>query len=231
MIDLNHCNEWQHRDAETGLVFPWYVKSFLDELVTWELKDKEVLEIGGGASTLWWSKKAGMVYLIENSEEYWRTLFSLNLPNVFSAKINPHGPFDIVIVDNEPISTRDRLIIKAIKVLKPGGKLIIDNWMQPSVGWMPSEETQRLLSQYPVNVYLQEGHPDWKTAVFTKTEGVNYKQLCEEYKELCAKVDMTMGDEQLSALSRLKEIDKQLKQMDAALGRFTGGSTNYKGSA
>lgn len=167
MIDLSAMNEWQNRCPSTGLVFPWYTKSCLDELVTWDLSDKVVLEIGGGASTIWWAKKAKVVYLIEDNKEYWDQLFGLGIPNLHSAAINPHGPFDIVIVDNEPIERRDILAQTALTVLKPGGRLIIDNWLQPSVGWMPSEETQQLLSQYPVKVYPQEGHPDWKTAVFT----------------------------------------------------------------
>ena len=80
MIDLNATNEWQHRDPETGLVLPWYTKSFLDELATWDLKDKSVLEIGGGASTLWWCRKANSVYLVEDNQEYWDELFPQRNP-------------------------------------------------------------------------------------------------------------------------------------------------------
>jgi hypothetical protein len=76
--------------------------------------------------------------------------------------------FDIIIIDSEPIAWRDDCVKPALDCLNPGGKLIIDNWQQPSVGWIPSEETQQLLSKYPVRVYPQEGHSDWKTAVFTK---------------------------------------------------------------
>lgn len=179
MIDLNAMNEWQHRCSETGLVLPWYTKSFLDELVTWDLKDKVVLEIGGGASTLWWCRKANSVYLVEDNQEYWDELFSKGIPNLYSGKINPHGPFDIVIVDGEPIEQRDYCIKAAIGCLKPGGKLIVDNWLQPSVGWLPSEEAQQLLSQYPVKVYPQEGHPDWKTAVFTIGKAISNINLTE----------------------------------------------------
>jgi predicted O-methyltransferase YrrM len=168
MIDLNAMNEWQHRDPGTGLVFPWYVKSFLNELVTWDLKDKVVLEIGGGASTLWWASKARSVYLVEGNQEYWDAVFSRNLPNIYSGKENPNGPFDIVIVDCEPIEHRDKLCIAALDVLKPSGKLIIDNWLQPSVGWLPSEETQRLVTALPHVIYSQDGHADWKTLVATK---------------------------------------------------------------
>jgi len=178
MIDLNATNEWQHRDPETGLVFPWYTKSFLDELVTWDLSDKVVFEYGAGASTLWWAKKCKRVFGVESNDEYseavnrelgfpaikFEALGDFYVKNVFYC----HVEYDIIIIDGEPIEWRDACVQPALDCLKTGGKLIIDNWNQPSVGWMPSEETQRIVSQYPVQVYAQEGHPDWKTAMFTK---------------------------------------------------------------
>lgn len=181
MIDLNACNEWQSRDPETGLVFPWYTKSFLDELVTWDLADKVVFEYGAGASTLWWAKKSLKVYSIDSSSEWIgaikKELIKSWTPGWFKfvgekeTYINSIRDcdikYDIVIIDGEPIAWRDDCVKPALDRLKPGGRLIIDNWQQSSVGWLPSEETQQLLSQYPVKVYPQEGHPDWKTAVWT----------------------------------------------------------------
>lgn len=180
MIDLNATNEWQHRDPETGLVLPWYTKSFLDELVTWDLKDKTVLEIGMGASTLWWNKKAKWLTAWDmNKEWYYAVVNKMDLTKATSflpkdgmiveamANVLEPASFDIAIIDCEPIEYRDQCAKAALSYLKPGGKLIIDNWMQPSVGWMPSEETQQLLSQYPVQAYPQEGHPDWITAIWT----------------------------------------------------------------
>lgn len=177
MIDLNHCNEWQHRCSETGLVLPWYTKSFLDELVTWELSDKVVFEYGAGASTVWWARKCKSVYAVESNETYLEAVRSkVDEMGIYYAGTKetylkfitkPGRKFDIVVVDGEPIGWRDDCIPWALNNLNPGGRLIIDNWLQPSVGWMPSEETHQLLSQYPVKVYPQSGHPDWKTAVFT----------------------------------------------------------------
>lgn len=180
MIDLNHCNEWQHICPETGLVLPWYTKSFLDELVTWDLKDKVVLEIGMGASTLWWNKKAAWVTGFElNKDWYYAVTEKIDftkgtsfLPmegELVKAMGNLLTPceFDVAIIDCEPIEWRDKSIPPAIEYLKAGGRLIIDNWDQPSV-WVPSEETRKLLSDWPVEIYKQEGHPDWQTAVFTK---------------------------------------------------------------
>lgn len=184
MIDLNHCNEWQHRDLETGLVFPWYTKSFLDELVTWDLSDKAVFEYGAGASTLWWASRCKSVAGVEYNLRYadavnkgvaqryvrysrsWPvSWYSIKAPYINCVRAIART--DIIIIDGEPIEWRDDCVKPALDCLVPGGKLIIDNWQQASVGWLPSEETQQLLSQYPVKVYAQKGHPDWKTAVFT----------------------------------------------------------------
>lgn len=179
MIDLNHCNEWQHRD-ESGMVLPWYTKSFLDELVTWDLKDKVVFEYGCGASSLWWNKKCKKLYGVESNADYHAAVVEATWPKaliILPYEDNVQGyansikicceQFDIIIIDGEPIQWRDACVQSAIDRIVPGGKLIIDNWMQPSVGWIPSEETQQLLSQYPVQIYKQEGHPDWSTAVWT----------------------------------------------------------------
>lgn len=178
MIDLNATNEWQYRDVDS-MVLPWYTKSFLDELVTWDLADKAVLEIGLGASSLWWHRKCKQLYGCDNNPEY---VFALNIivsegawlhalceRQDFVQFIQDYGPeCDIIIIDGEPIQWRDDCVKPALDCLKPGGKLIIDNWDQPSVGWLPSEETKALLATYPFEIYPQEGHIDWKTAVFTK---------------------------------------------------------------
>lgn len=180
MIDLNTTNEWQYRDSSNGLVLPWYTKSFLDELVTWDLSDKVVFEYGAGASTLWWAKKAKQVYSVESNPEWWREVHDAVKHTtawvkiaegrwLFEDAIHEYGIlFDVIIVDSEPIEWRGGCITEAITRLKPGGKLIIDNWMQPSVGWLPSEETQRIVTSLPHVIYSQEGHPDWKTLVATK---------------------------------------------------------------
>lgn len=178
MIDLNYCNEWQHRDPETGLVFPWYTKSFLDELVTWDLSGMKVFEYGAGASTLWWKRKCKDVYAVESNEQFLEAVrakvddtgiyFACTKENYLKFITKPGMQFDIVVVDGEPIEWRDDCIVSALQTIKPGGRLIIDNWDQPSV-WIPSDETRALLGKYPVKIYKQKGHPDWQTAVFLKT--------------------------------------------------------------
>lgn len=177
MIDLNAMNEWQHRDPSNDLVFPWYTKSFLDELVTWELSDKVVFEYGAGASSLWWAKKCKRLFGVESNDHYseavnkalgWPAIkFEAGRDYYVKDVFYCHVPYDIIIIDGEPIAWRDDCVKPALDCLKPGGKLIIDNWEQKSVGWLPSEETKALLAPYPCEIYKQEGHPDWATAVWT----------------------------------------------------------------
>lgn len=175
MIDLNATNEWQHRDPETGLVFPWYTKSFLDELATWDLKDKVVFEYGCGASSLWWAGRCKQLYGVENNREYFEAV-SKKIGDIAcidhameeSAYINAIRQwgiqFDIIVVDG---SWRDESIPTVLEHLKPGGKIIYDNWMQPSV-CCQTEEVQATLLALPHDIYKQIGHPDWQTLVATK---------------------------------------------------------------
>jgi hypothetical protein len=179
MIDLSTPNEWQHIDPLNGLVMPWYTKPALDEIVTWDLKDKKVFEYGGGASTLWWSAKAKQVRAIETSPD-WRQAVSdkagsntwvkwtWNLNDFEDAIMEWETLFDIIVVDCDPVEWRDRCIRVGIKTLNTGGKLIADNWDQPSV-WTPSDKTRETLKEFDCKLYKQPNHPDWQTAIFTKS--------------------------------------------------------------
>jgi predicted O-methyltransferase YrrM len=172
MIDLNATNEWQHRDNSTGLVLPWYTKSFLDELVTWDLKDKVVFEYGCGASSLWWAAKCKKLYGVEWNKDYFAATCdkigdraSIALETTEKPYINSIRQwvikFDIIVVDGE---FRDESMPTVLEHINPGGIIIFDNWMQPSV-CCQLEETQQLLLALPHKIYKQEGHPDWQTLV------------------------------------------------------------------
>ena len=175
MIDLNATNEWQHRDLATGLVLPWYTKSFLDELVTWDMKDKVVFEYGCGASSLWWAAKCKKLYGVENNKVYFGTVM-YHIGDVarichemkeerYINSIRQWGiQFDIIVVDG---GWRDESIPTVLEHLKPGGIIIYDNWMQASV-CCQTEEVQATLLALPHGIFKQEGHPDWQTAYFIK---------------------------------------------------------------
>ncbi len=187
MIDLSLCNEWQHIDSQTGLVFPWYTKSFLDELVTWDLKDKTVVEFGMGASTLWWQRKTKWLTSFEANRDWYNSVvmamegkcsdeyFVTSISGIENKLIEN---YDIAIVDIDPVEWRDKCIELAWDSLWPGGKLIVDNWDQPSV-WVPSQQTRDILNDYECKIYKQEGHPDWQTAVFMKPKELKDIKMTE----------------------------------------------------
>lgn len=166
-------DEWRFIDPETGLVFPYYTKSFLDVLATWDLKDKVVFEYGCGTGSLWWHKKCNY-YGIESNVEWFDKLKEIESSlqigycnpawtELYPLYINETDLyFDIIIIDG---IERDKCVTPAMLRLKSGGILIIDNWDQPSVDETIRVHRDMLLSKEHY-IYNQEGHPDWKTAYF-----------------------------------------------------------------
>ena len=162
MFDIYQPNEWQFIDPELNLIFPWYTKSFLDELVTWDLLDKEVLEIGGGFSTIWWNNKCHHVHTIENNK-FWAQQIKDFYSNVnILDNIIPNKKYDIIIIDNDDCD-RDDMILLALELIKDNGIIICDNWMQPEV-WI--SKTPHLLERFEHKIFKQPNHPNWQTAYF-----------------------------------------------------------------
>lgn len=170
---------------------PWYTHPFLEVLKTWDLSDKRIFEYGGGASSLWWAKKAREVHTVEADADWCRAIIdgrqSNYLENLFiyhraitdnedeltspfAQAINEvPGLFDIVVIDG---SYRDECVALALAKIKPGGYIICDNWNQDYV-W-ESLMAQRLLMGFPGEIYVQPDHTDhngrpWKTGYWQIT--------------------------------------------------------------
>lgn len=164
MLDISQKTEWQFIDSELNLIYPWYTKSFLDVLDTWDLLDKKVLELGGGFSTLWWNAKCHYVHTVESNKEWSGEILENNptckifTPQEYSFDFE----YDIVILDSDWCN-RDELFQFCIDHTKNNGILIVDNWMQPEV-WV--SECPEDLTKYEHYIYKQEGHPHWQTAYF-----------------------------------------------------------------
>lgn len=69
---------------------------------------------------------------------------------------------------------------------------------------------------------------DFKYYVVTDDQINTYLALSKEYKELTDKAPLQSGDELDTSMIRLREIDKLLREADAAIPKWTGGSSNYQ---
>ena len=179
-MNIQDKQEWQFVDEKLNALFPYYTKSFLDVLSTWELEDKHVFEFGGGASSLWFLLKGCYVDCVDSSED-WAIKIRKHAQerNVgvrlrvkhFDNKeecierLKAADPYDIIVVDCDPVEWRDDFILSSMFAIKNEGLIIVDNFDQPSV-WMSSKKTRDKLWGYPCEIYKCDGHPDWQTAVF-----------------------------------------------------------------
>lgn len=166
-------NKWQIIDKTNGLLFPYYTHDFLKELGSWKVDEWTVFEYGGGYSTLWWRDKVKKCYSIDSSRE-WSKKINLRHIDTKADFINHPAKickekkiyFDCIIIDSEPVDWRDDCVPVAVKCLKKGGILIIDNWLQDSIDGLGKEEWQKsrkILDKYSHKIYKQHNHPDWKT--------------------------------------------------------------------
>lgn len=159
------------RDPKTGLIFPWYTWPCLEWLDSLDLSGKRVFEYGIGDSTLWYRAKGAISDGVD-SDFSWASKFgvsyAVNSDYIQSAAIPKPGNFnlfDIVVIDG---MYRDQCTKYALRALKSGGYLIIDNYHQPSVEPNDWHLTDKLIEGMPITIYKQPNHDDWSTAVITK---------------------------------------------------------------
>jgi predicted O-methyltransferase YrrM len=127
---------------------PWIVPAATGWLRRRIRSDWSVLELGAGRSTVWFARRAGTVISFEDNE-FWaeRTrdrLRELGLANAelrqlpveaFVAEIDglPDASFDLVVVDflEAPAVTRVDVLKPAMKKVRPGGLLLLDDSDRP----------------------------------------------------------------------------------------------------
>lgn len=124
-----------------GQAIPWYTYPAIDFLAQRDLSACNVLEFGGGQSTIWWSKRARSVLTIEEDEGWVAGLKPRVGPNATVHHVPVDGPdpiaeigrliaahahqkFDVVIVDGH---LRRLLVALAFEHLAPMGAVILDN--------------------------------------------------------------------------------------------------------
>ncbi|MBI5663319.1 MAG: hypothetical protein HZC46_14370 [Ignavibacterium album] len=141
------------------LALPWISLSAIKFLDNYSIDSKsEILELGGGGSTLYFAKKGAKVTCLE-SDELWAKKIEvkskeLNISNI-DLKILPYNfkklesfvnskffefigknKYDIILIDNyeEKIQLRPKCFYAAEKSIKPGGIIIIDDsWRYPEL--------------------------------------------------------------------------------------------------
>ena len=159
-------------DDEHGIQMPWYTRPCLEVMDKWDFVDKDIYEYGVGYSTIWYGSRGALCSGVDINQKWvnftkegcvnWRPNKAPYIRDI------SHGcalnGYDIVAIDG---NFRDDCTEYALQYLKPGGKLILDNWLQPEVEefWPKTEE---LIKGMPIEIYKEPDHPHWKTAIVTK---------------------------------------------------------------
>tara|TARA_Y100001954_G_C15645924_1_gene520157 strand:+ start:345 stop:881 length:537 start_codon:yes stop_codon:yes gene_type:complete len=157
------------KDEDTGLFFPWYTRSFLKVLNTWDVKKWRVFEYGSGDSTKWWKSKSSEVISVDNNKTWCDKTgahFSQDKKEftTYPEKFVKDGKFDCIIIDGNPNEWRDYCTEIAVECIKEGGILIIDNYNQASTKTGSYPLSDAILVNKEKFVFHQKGHRDWKTA-------------------------------------------------------------------
>ena len=128
--------------SSDGTPIPWYTYPAIDFLAQRNFEDRNVLELGGGQSTLWWSMRARSVLTIEDNSDWYAWLNSQIGANVALHHLPFTGATETItairkVIDAHPIRTFDVIIIDghlrrigtelAFSYLAPGGALLIDD--------------------------------------------------------------------------------------------------------
>jgi SAM-dependent methyltransferase len=127
---------------------PWIVPAAIGWLRRRIRSDWSILELGAGRSTIWFARRAGRVVSFEDNG-FWvghtrDRLKQLELENVdlrqlpvdrFAAEIGvlPVASFDLVVMDflESPEVTRIDVLAPAMKRVRPGGLLLLDDSDRP----------------------------------------------------------------------------------------------------
>lgn len=155
------------RSADTGACvlgdgrkIPMMSYSLIEYLMGQDLTHFDVLELGGGFSTAFWSARVRSVLTLETDSDWARTLAGDKLANVEVRATTPARidadmaalgrSFDAIMVDAS--ASRYRCAKAALGLLKPGGFILLDN-----SDWYPN--TCAMLRQANL---IQVDYPDFR---------------------------------------------------------------------
>lgn len=115
-----------------GEFLPWYTYPAIEFVKRLPLHNKDVLEYGGGFGTIYYSRRARSVSVVEHDPEWTRQI--VNIAGYRTAAFVEHdraryvnapaGKYDIIVIDGE---WRMDCAKAAISKLRKGGMIILDN--------------------------------------------------------------------------------------------------------
>ena len=124
-----------------GRIIPMMSYALIEYLMGLDLSAFDLLELGGGHSTEFWSQRVKSVTTLETDPEWARILGAHGLPNVEVRATGAEritqdmvalgGRFDAIIVDAS--ASRYRCAKIALTLLKEGGFILLDN-----ADWYPN---------------------------------------------------------------------------------------------
>lgn len=160
-----------------GDAIPWYTYPAIEYLSSFDFSNCDVFEYGSGNSSLYWASRARSICSVEDNQEWFEII---RKKKIFNQTILYRGEqfdyvkalcdqgklFEIIIIDG---NWRMQCVAEAIKYLKTGGFIILDNSdriLEKKCGKLLREQgfLQVDFSGFgPINDY------SWTTSLFLRT--------------------------------------------------------------
>lgn len=128
--------------SKDGEPIPWYTYPCIDFLKYRSYENKDVLEFGGGQSTIWWANRAKHVVTLEGDREWYDKIknmmpdnvdlhyVSMNNKNINVSQVKKvldakqYLAYDVIVIDG---LFRYEMIEIALTLMKDDGMIICDN--------------------------------------------------------------------------------------------------------
>lgn len=119
---------------------PWLGSSVITRLSEIITKDFRVIEHGAGGSSLWFAERVNFVMTIENNKGWYDEVLKQkpdNMVLIFNNWDGPpdnwidYKPFDLLLIDGEPVEERGLWISQCKKMVKSNGWVVLDNANRP----------------------------------------------------------------------------------------------------
>jgi len=163
-------NWWQPSPAGEVTAIPWLAPRVIARLEEIIKPTFHVIEHGCGGSTLWFAARVESVLATDGNEK-WREKINAKLDparaRVFASfgEVHPldapdNEKFDLMLIDGEPLDERVSWIMGAVKTVKAGGWVVLDNAnreiLTEARAWLhaQSESVETFDGNEPGTIYL-----------------------------------------------------------------------------